>query len=177
MDPFLYAYSPRMVLSQVIHSSKKTGGRDDWSTPSKIFNRFNKEYNFSLDACASEWNAKCSNYYTEKLDGLTRDWVNWTWCNPPYSQLIRWYAKAYQEAEEGNSSVILTASRTDTKAFHEYATKSTKLIFLRGRIKFIDPATRSPREPAPFPSMVVIFDAYKLGSPCQFSTETVSDMM
>tara|TARA_R110002020_G_scaffold18458_8_gene64408 strand:+ start:213 stop:689 length:477 start_codon:yes stop_codon:yes gene_type:complete len=154
-------------------SSKKTGGRDDWSTPSPVFQRFNKEYDFSLDACASKWNAKCSDYYTEKLDGLLRDWVSWTWCNPPYSQLIRWYAKAYQEAEAGNSSVILTAARTDTKAFHEYATKSTRLIFLRGRVKFIDPATHLPREPAPFPSMVVIFDAYKLGTPCQFSTERV----
>ena len=151
-----------MTLGGVLHASKKTGGKDEWGTPQHFFDKLNQK--FSLDACASEWNAKCADYYS--LDrgecGLTLPWKSWTWCNPPYSQIKDWYAKALREAHAGNSSVLLTFARTDTKAFHEYVAKATKIIFLQGRIRFIDPATREPGHAAPAPSALVFFDAERL---------------
>ena len=156
-----------MSLGKVLHASKKTGGSDEWGTPQRIFDKLNEEFSFSLDACASEWNAKCPRYYTEDDDGLMLPWETWTWCNPPYSNIVDWYAKAAREATLGNSSVILTFARTDTKAFHEYAARASAMVFLRGRIKFIDPATREPGNAAPAPSVLVFFDANKLGLRCK----------
>jgi len=146
-----------MGLGGILHSK----GKDDWATPFDFFDRVNARFNFSLDACASSWNTKCGEYYTRENSGLTHPWKTWTWCNPPYSDILSWYSKAYLEAQNGNSSVVLTFARTDTKAFHTYAARATEIIFLQGRIKFIDPATKEPGDPAPAPSMLVIFDATK----------------
>ena len=73
--------------------------------------------------------------------------------------LKSWYSKAYSEFQNGNSSVILTFARTDTKAFHEFAINATEICFLKGRLRFIDPKTGQPGNTAPSPSMLVIFDA------------------
>ncbi len=46
----------------------------DWATPHELFNELNKEFNFTLDVCASDWNKKCENYFNEEQDGLKQDW-------------------------------------------------------------------------------------------------------
>jgi len=60
-------------------------------------------------------------------------------------------------------------ARTDTRAFHQWALKASEIVFLKGRLKFIDPSTHKPGLTAPSPSMLVIFEAGKLGQ-CKFST-------
>jgi site-specific DNA-methyltransferase (adenine-specific) len=47
---------------------------------------------------------------------------------------------------------MLIPARTDTKAFHEFIYHQAELRFVKGRLKFND-----GKNPAPFPSMVVIF--------------------
>ena len=143
--------------------------RDNWSTPTPLFHALDMIYKFKLDACAEPWSAKTSRYYTAEQDGLRRDWESWTFCNPPYGNVFAWYAKAYSEALLGNSSVLLTFARTDTRAFHDIALKASDIIFIKGRLRFIDPETRMPSGPAPAPSMLVVFDADRLGD-CRFST-------
>jgi phage N-6-adenine-methyltransferase len=138
-------------------------GTDSWGTPHEFFDRLNRDYKFTLDACAEAWNAKCNRFYTAEDDGLEQPWESWTWCNPPYSDILSWYRKAYEEMLLGNSSVLLTFARTDTRAFHRFASKSTKIVFIEGRLRFLDPATRSPKAPAPSPSMLVVFDAERIG--------------
>jgi site-specific DNA-methyltransferase (adenine-specific) len=54
----------------VMYSSKS----DEWSTPQKFFDEINSEFNFDLDAAASELNHKCSRYFTAADDGLTQKW-------------------------------------------------------------------------------------------------------
>jgi phage N-6-adenine-methyltransferase len=154
-----------MTLAGVNHST----GTDNWGTPPDFFRRMNERFRFRLDACAESWNTKCPTYYGESDNGLVLPWETWTWCNPPYSQILYWYAKASLEAQKGNSSVLLTFARTDTKAFHKYALQASEIIFLKGRLKFINPETGTQGAPAPAPSMVVIFDATCLGK-AQFST-------
>ena len=43
---------------------------DQWSTPQNFFDELNKEFNFTLDPCADEFNHKCDKYFTEEQDGL-----------------------------------------------------------------------------------------------------------
>ena len=49
-------------------------GKDDWGTPQKLYDALNKEFGFTMDACADDTNYKHENYYTAETDGLKADW-------------------------------------------------------------------------------------------------------
>lgn len=51
-----------------------TSNSDIWETPQEVFDELDKEFNFTLDPCASHDNAKCDKYYTIEDDGLQQDW-------------------------------------------------------------------------------------------------------
>lgn len=133
-----------------VHFSSKT---DLWATPQEFFDRYNKRYNFELDVCANDENAKCARYFTKEVDGLAQHWSGMCWMNPPYGRDIKhWVKKAYEAANENGATVVcLLPARTDTAWWHDYCVKGN-IEFIRGRLKFGD-ATNS----APFPSAVVVF--------------------
>lgn len=133
-----------------VHYSSKTY---EWSTPQDLFDRLNEEFHFTLDPCATKKNAKCQKFYTKEDDGLSRDWSGErVFMNPPYGREIgKWVAKI---AYEGG--VALLPARTDTRWFHDYIYGKAEIRFLKGRLKFGE-----SKNSAPFPSMVVIFEALK----------------
>ena len=136
-----------------VHFSSKT---DDWATPQSFFNRLDNEFNFTLDPCANELNAKCPKFFTKDDDGLTQSWAGErVFMNPPYGRVIGdWVRKAYEEAQNDNTVVVaLIPARTDTKYWHEYVMKAKEIRLVKGRLKFGD-----GRNSAPFPSAVVIFE-------------------
>ena len=51
-----------------------TSNSEEWGTPQGFFNKLNKEFNFTLDICASKENAKCPKYYTKEEDALKQEW-------------------------------------------------------------------------------------------------------
>ena len=140
-------------MNTAVMFSSKT---DEWSTPQDFFDELNKEFNFTLDPCATPENAKCEKYYTKEDDGLKQDWSGETvFCNPPYGRAIKnWVKKCYEESKKPNTTVVmLIPARTDTRYFHDYIYHKAKEIrFIRGRLKF-----GNAKNSAPFPSMVVIF--------------------
>jgi len=140
-------------MNTAVMFSSKT---DEWSTPQDFFDELNKEFNFTLDPCATPENAKCEKYYTREDDGLKQDWSGETvFCNPPYGKVIKnWVKKCYEESRKPNTTVVmLIPARTDTAWFHDYIYHKAKEIrFIRGRLKFGD-----AKNSAPFPSMVVVF--------------------
>ena len=124
-----------------------------WSTPQSFFTKYDGEYNFNLDVCASEDNAKCAKYFTETDDGLQQEWEGVCWMNPPYGrEIIKWMKKAYESSLNGATVVCLVPARTDTIWWHEYAMKGT-IEFIRGRLKF-----GNSKNSAPFPSAIVVFN-------------------
>lgn len=132
-----------------VHFSSKT---DLWATPQEFFDRYNAQYNFDLDVCASAENAKCQKYFTIEDDGLSQEWIGVCWMNPPYGrEIYNWMKKAYESSLNGATVVCLVPARTDTKWWHEYAMKG-QIEFIRGRLKFGD-----AKNSAPFPSAVVVF--------------------
>ncbi len=133
---------------------------DEWRTPDWLFNRLNKEFNFTLDAAATEKNAKCTKYYTKKEDGLAQSWQSErVFVNPPYSRgsLIKWTKKAYQESRGGCLAVMLIPSRTSTEYWHRYAMQAYEIRFIDQRVKFIDPETGQEAGSPPTPTSIVIF--------------------
>ncbi len=129
---------------------------DLWATPQAVFDQLNAEFIFNLDPCATPENAKCANYFTIDIDGLSQSWGGHNvFCNPPYwKHLPRWVKKAYEESKKPNTTVVmLIPARTDTRYFHEYIYHKAKEIrFIKGRLKFGE-----SKNSAPFPSMVVVF--------------------
>lgn len=124
-------------------------------TPKEFFDKVSRIFNFTLDACALQENAKCSNYYTPEDDGLSKPWWGGVWCNPPYGREISsWVKKAYEESQkEYNSFVLmLLPARTDTKWWWEYVQGKATLFFIKGRVKFGDHNVG-----APFPSVLALY--------------------
>lgn len=130
---------------------------DEWETPKNLFDELDKEFCFGIDVCATHENAKCKNYFSKKDDGLKQNWGGHgtIWCNPPYGRIIScWVRKASEEADKGNTTVMLIPSRTDTRWFHDYVYQkpNVEIRFIKGRIKF-----GGAKYNAPFPSMILIF--------------------
>ena len=44
-----------------------------WATPQDFFDKMNERYNFSLDVCAIQENAKCANFFSPEIDGLKQE--------------------------------------------------------------------------------------------------------
>lgn len=140
--------SPATMPREVYSSSKS----NEWETPQDLFDKLDAEFNFTLDAAANAGNAKCENYFTEEIDGLTQKWEGTVWCNPPYGRAIKnWVQKAYESAAEGATVVLLIPARTCTAYWHDYVMKG-EIRFIRGRLRF-----SNSENPAPFPSAIVVF--------------------
>jgi site-specific DNA-methyltransferase (adenine-specific) len=146
------------MIDEVMFSSES----GEWETPLWLFVELDKEFQFELDAAASEINNKCDWYYTLDDDALSKPWTNPSldyskvFVNPPYGTgLENWVKKAYLESQKGATVVMVLPARTDTKWFHDWVLGRTEIRFLRGRIKFERYGEQSSS--APFPSMIVIF--------------------
>lgn len=137
----------------MINKGLFTSNTVEWATPQALFDELNKEFNFTLDPCATPDNAKCKKFFTKADNGLKQDWGGErVFCNPPYGQEIRdWVEKAYNENKKGVFVVMLIPARTDTKYFHKYIYNKHEIRFIKGRLHFND-----GKSPAPFPSMIVI---------------------
>lgn len=138
--------------TEIMFSSKT----DLWETPQSFYDELDKEFQFTLDPCATPENAKCEMFFTKEMNGLTQNWEgNSVFCNPPYGKEIgKWVKKAYEESKKSNTTVVmLIPARTDTAYFHDYIYHKAKEIrFVKGRLKF-----GQSKNAAPFPSMVVVF--------------------
>lgn len=143
-----------------------TSNSEEWGTPQELFNRLNKEFNFTIDICASKENTKCPKYYTKEEDALKKEWGGVIWMNPPYGRQIgNWVKKAKEIARQGKATVVcLLPARTDTAWWHDYAMKANEIRLIRGRLKFGD-----GKGSAPFPSAIVVFKK-GLTSPIQINS-------
>lgn len=143
----------------MINNSMFTSNTAEWATPQAFFDELNKEFDFTLDPCATPQNAKCTRYFTKEIDGLSQSWSGEkVFCNPPYGRDIsKWVAKAYAETLSGAKLVVmLIPARTDTAYFHDYIYQKHEVRFIRGRLHF-----NESKNAAPFPSMVVVMRGNK----------------
>ena len=145
---------------QVIHSSK----HDDWRTPGWLFDRLNKEFNFSLDAAASPHNALCNNYLM-KPAGLVSDWAHnmagdlqTVFVNPPYGRHVgKWVEKAILEQAKGATVVMLMSACTDTIWWRRAWDFASEVRFIAGRLKFLAGIDGKEKSTAPKGSAIIVF--------------------
>lgn len=153
---------PLSKIARVRNSGRWHSRGSDWSTPQELFDELNREFRFTLDPCASDWNAKCKRYFTDKDDGLVQDWSGEiVFMNPPYGKDLKlWMEKAYASSLRGATVVCLVPAATDTSWWHDYALKG-EIRYLRGRPRFV---TKENEWQQTFsPSVIVIFNPLKKG--------------
>ena len=109
---------------------------DEWATPKYIY--FQAMSKGMFDPCP----------LGSKTDGLTIEWGESNFVNPPYSQLRKWVQKSIEEHEKGKDVVLLIPSRTDNKAFKALFEYGSEITFITGRLRF------NESNPAPFPSLL-----------------------
>lgn len=131
-----------------------SSGRDDWRTPTHLFDELNEEFHFDVDLCADDSNHLCEEYYTKERDGMQADLTGKrVYCNPPYGRTLeKWVRKCAMS--NSTVAVMLIPARTDTAWFHDYVWQNplAEIRFIRRRLRFEGSTTD-----APFPSMIVIF--------------------
>jgi hypothetical protein len=108
----------------------------DWYTPPWIFERLDLE--FDMDPCQPEEPIKwipAKTTYSLKDDGLASPWNGLVWLNPPYGKSTgAWLNKMHQH----RNGVALVFSRTDCAWYHDTVAKADAILFLKGRVKFVD---------------------------------------
>lgn len=71
---------------------------DDRAITDADFALLHERFRFTIDAAASATNAKLERFWTVEDDALAQSWAGErVWCNPPYSDLESWTAKANLE--------------------------------------------------------------------------------
>jgi len=108
----------------------------DWYTPPAIFERLGLV--FDLDPCQPEekipW-IPATKHYWEAIDGLTLPWEGRVFLNPPYGKFTpAWLYRMHLH----RNGIALVFARTDCAWYHNYVMKADAILFIRGRIKFVD---------------------------------------
>ena len=107
-----------------------------------------------------DWFDPCPLNPNPILDGLTLDWPNKTYVNPPYSNPLPWVEKAIETKNKGHIVAMLLRADTSTKVFAKLIESKARIFWLYGRISFErakeDRVERDRRNIAMFPSMLVI---------------------
>jgi phage N-6-adenine-methyltransferase len=130
-------------------TSTPESDKDSWQTPIELFNALDMEFNFVLDACASEKNALCKLYFTKERCAINNDWYDLladfdqfqrgsVFINPPYSMTREFLHAARIEAKDLNITVVaLVNANTDTKWFAEAVETANEIRLITGRVGFV----------------------------------------
>ena len=108
----------------------------EWYTPPWIFDQLNVM--FDVDVCAPKGGVPwipAKKHIALPTNSLEEEWEGFVWCNPPYGKET---ASFLMKMSKHNNGLALVFARTDTKWFHDYAAKADSLLFLKGRVQFVD---------------------------------------
>jgi hypothetical protein len=125
------------------HEAAGGGATVEWYTPAWVFDALGLEYD--IDPCAPTgglpW-IPAKQFYSLPQDGLSMPWDGRIWCNPPYGPATeKWLARMNRH----RNGIALVFARTDTKWFHAHAAAADAILFVKGRIPFVDETGKPPQ--------------------------------
>tara|TARA_Y100001938_G_C8037922_1_gene404454 strand:- start:588 stop:1100 length:513 start_codon:yes stop_codon:yes gene_type:complete len=142
-------------------------------TPKEIWQKLKNEFNFTIDACASNENHLLPRYWTKEIDALKQNWDNEIiYCHPMYDVKIpKFIKKAFMHK---CFTVFLLPSSTNAVYFHKYfwdnknhkSKDNVKIRFVekaKGQYgyKFLNDDGQEPKTGYLRPLMIVIIDNTK----------------
>ncbi len=90
------------------HKGNKEDGKHYWLTPPDLMEQLDSKYGFTFDACPYP--------KPDDFDGLTCEWGDVTYVNPPFGSIMHegrkkgptaWVRKAIAESEQGKKVVLV----------------------------------------------------------------------
>ena len=120
---------------------------DDRALPQADFAELQARFDFTVDAAAAAHNAKLPRYFTAEQNGLLQPWAGErVYCNPPYSDIRPWVAKAWREPRADLVVMLLPANRTEqawwqdfVEPFRDRIGSRLRVEFMNGRRRFLKP--------------------------------------
>lgn len=112
---------------------------DEWQTPDWLYSVFEGWDDPALPG---------------RTDGLTREWGDPTYCNPPYSNPKPWVKKAIVEAGNGKRVVMLLRHDSSTEWWRLLHEAGARFFAAIGRIRF-----KGAEGMPPFASVLVVLPA------------------
>ena len=133
-------------------------------TPKSIWENLSKEFNFTVDACASDKNHLLNKYWTKNNSALDKNWDNEiVYCHPMYDIYIPKFIK--KAIESKCITVFLLPASTNAEYFHKYLYKkqNVDIRFLPREkggngYKFFSDDNEDPKTGYLRPLMVVVID-------------------
>lgn len=125
-----------------------------WLTPKPLVEALG---HFDLDPCGAPGHELADTTYLLEngQDGLALNWYGRVWLNPPYGKEAEPFITKL--ADHGNGIALLFA-RTETKVFFEQVwERADALLFLRGRLSFLNADGVKASANAGAPSVLVAY--------------------
>lgn len=137
---------------------------DDRRTPAWFFAERHALRGFTVDAAANTANHLLPRFWTREDSGLEHDWdAERVWCNPPYSDLEPWVAKAHES--RGLVDMLLPANRTEQGWWQRWVEPHRdnggrlRSWFIQGRLKFGSPDPNAEVGQTPFGCVLLAWEA------------------
>lgn len=133
------------------------GATDEWYTPPQIFDALGCRFDMDVaspGADVTPW-IPAASFITN--DGLRKPWSGFVWMNPPFgprNAIIPWLKKFF---DHGNG-IALTPDRTSAPWWQEFAKRSSLVLFVSPKIKFIDASGNPGASPAQGTSLMAAGD-------------------
>ena len=133
-----------------------------WLTPRPIVEALGV---FDLDPCGAPGHELARFTYLLETydDGLIDEWFGRVWLNPPYGKEMEPFLTRL--ADHGRGTALIFA-RTETRLFFEQVWgRASAVLFLRGRLNFLDASGTRAKVNAGAPSVLIAYgrdDAEKL---------------
>lgn len=141
-------------------SHEAKGKTDEWYTPKYVFDALGCVFDMDVatpNNISVKLNVPCVDRIYAHEDGLKTRWNGFVWMNPPYGHQktkILWLQKFI---EHGNG-IALMPDRTSAPWWHEYVIKADAVLFVKGKIKFIDEHGNLGESPSNGTNLIAIGD-------------------
>lgn len=125
-----------------------------WLTPKPIVEALGT---FDLDPCGAPGHSLAIETFQidDGQDGLELPWHGRVWLNPPYGKLTAPFLGKLAEHGQGTALVF---ARTETKMFFDHVwPKATAILFLQGRVSFLDEHGVQAKANAGAPSVLIAY--------------------
>ena len=125
-----------------------------WLTPKRLVEPLG---HFDLDPCGAPGHVLAARTYLLENgdDGLRDEWDGRIWLNPPYGKEAEPFMARL--AEHGCGTALIFA-RTETRMWHKHVwPKATAILFLAGRVSFLDANGATAGANSGAPSVLVAF--------------------